>query len=346
MKLEIKYEDFVNTYPKKYESAIFYPVSLELKNKGSDFRKIKDILESKVRGSTIYSWFKGVVPLPFKEFSSIKREFDENDLGQLAVVVGHIFGDGGISERKFLHYCNTEEFLVDEFQNAMKAVFNFTPMYKHKESTGIIRLRYSRLASRIFLCLFGEFSLGRDNKKITPQIERMPIWWKKLLIRAFYNDDGSVPKRENYRVISFKQKNKKLVIFIKDTLLKLKINTYVAKDGDKWMLRIMSFKDMVRFKDLIGFSENYRKQKELEEVISMIKYPHWKTKNQIINLLKSGAKTRNELVNSFNLEAGTVYGHLHGWKRKNKIKKTTQGLIDAGLVKVKKKGKINIYEIV
>ena len=31
MKLRIKYKDFVNTYPKMYKSAIFYPSFLMLK---------------------------------------------------------------------------------------------------------------------------------------------------------------------------------------------------------------------------------------------------------------------------------------------------------------------------
>ncbi len=345
MKLHVKYKDFAKTYPQKYESAIFYPKFIELKNKGFDLRKMKDVLKSRIHESTIRSWFNGAIPLPFKEFSSIKKEFDEDDLEHLALIVGHVFGDGGISKEKFLHYCNTEEFLINEFQNAMKTAFNLDPMIKYKEDNGITRLRYPRLVSRVLLCLFGEFSQGRNNKKITPEIERMPLCWKKLLIRAFYNDDGSVPVCKNYRVISFKQKNRKLVVFIRETLLKLKINSHATGDGDKWALRIMNYKEMVRFKDAVGFSKNYRKQKKLEEIIGMIRHPQWKTKDHILRLLNEGEKTRKEMVSALNLEAGTVYGHLHGWKRKSKIKKTTKGLIDNGFVRIKKNGRINVYEL-
>ena len=119
MKLKIKYEDFVKAYPKKYRSAIFYPSFLKLKNKGLNLRKIKEKLGTKIPKSTIYSWFNGIIPFPFKEFSRIKKEFDRDDLKKLAIIVGHILGDGGISKKKFLHYCNTEEFLINEFQNTM-----------------------------------------------------------------------------------------------------------------------------------------------------------------------------------------------------------------------------------
>ena len=341
MKLKIKYKDFVNTYPNRYKFAIFYPIFLELKNKGFDSRKIQEILGTNVGRPRLYFWSKGGVPLPFKEFFRIKREFDKNDLERLAVIVGHIFGDGGIDKNKFLHYCNTEEFLINEFQCAMEKVFNIeATTYYHTESCGITRLRYPRLFARILLCLFGEFSLGKDNKKITQQIEDMPLEWKAELLRVWYNDDGSVPDSGHYKCVAFKQKDKHLILWIQKTLKELNINSKLDKDGNRWHLRILNYLDMLKFKKRVGFSKGYRKQIRLEKIIKEVECPHWKTKVEIIKLLKRKPRTVKELAKYLNLETGTIHGHLSGWKRSKQTKrKSTPGLINMNLVRMEKNGR-------
>jgi len=346
MKLKMGYKNFVKNYPEIYHSAVYYPTFLKLRKKGNSFQTIKNTLYKKVPYSTLHFWFHGRIPLPFKEFSSIKKEFNEKDLENLGTIVGHVLGDGGITRKKILRYCNTEDSLIDEFQNAINDVFHKSPMNKFKEKTGIIRLDYPRLISRALLCLFGEFSLGGGNKKITYQIDRMPVWWKIKLIQAFYNDDGSVPDSGHYMGVTFKQKDKDLTLWVQKILKKLGIISRLTKDENRWHLRITNYLDMVKFREKVNFSKGYRKQVHLDEIIARIKYPHWKTKNQIIELLKKRTKTRKELVSILNLKAGTIYGHLHGWKRKGKIKKTTKGLVDIGMIKVRKKGRINIYELV
>ena len=341
--MKINYKEFVNTYSKNYRNSKFYPEFLKLKNKGLDNKKIKDILKPKI-GLTVYSWFNGKVPMPFKEFSKIKTEFDNEDLDYLAIIVGHIMGDGGITKQKFLQYSNTEKFLIDEFTYAMKKVFNAKPTTCYKETSGITRLIYPRLYSRILFCLFGEFSFGRDSKNITLQIDKMPLNWKMKLLRAWYNDDGSVPESGHYRCIAFKQKDKTLILWIQKTLEKVGIKSKLYKDGTTWHLRILNYINMVKFKEKVGFSKGYRKQKHLNEIIKKIIVPHQKTKIKILKLLNEAPRTRKELSKILKLKNGTIYGHLHGWKRSKKSKKkSTLGLLDMGLIKIKKNGKKHIY---
>jgi hypothetical protein len=216
-------------------------------------------------------------------------------------------------------------------------------MNKFKESSGIIRLDYPRLISRVLLCLFGEFSLGKEKKEITPQIDRMPIWWKIRLLQALYNDDGSVPEFGHYSGVTLKQKSKDIIEWVKKTLKELGINSRLTPDGIKWQLRITNYLDLVKFRDKVNFSKGYRKQIHLDKIIEKIRHPHWKTKNQIIGLLKEKSRTRKELAKALNLNPGTVYGHLHGWKRKRR--KSTKGLVDLGIVEVKKSGRINSYYV-
>jgi hypothetical protein len=344
MKLKISYKDFVNTYPEVYKAALFYPKFLRLKKNKLSFRQVKNILSSKVPISTLYFWYNNKrIPMPFKEFSKIKKEFNKNDLENLATIVGHILGDGGITKEKILRYCNTEEFLIQEFQNAIENVFDVKPMNKFKENSGIIRLDYSRLISRILLCLFGEFSLGEENKKITHQIDKMPIWWKVKLLQALYDDDGSVPESGHYVGVTFKQKNKAITLWVQKVLRQLNIVSRLTKDGSKWHLRITNYLNLMKFRDKVNFSRGYRKQIHLDKIIEKIKFPHWKTKNQIIELLIEKPRTRKELTYLLKLKPGTIYGHLHGWKRK-KIK-SNKGLIDLKFVKMKKVGRINLYYV-
>jgi DNA-binding transcriptional ArsR family regulator len=345
MKLKIKYEDFVGTYPKIYEKALFYPRFLELKRKGLSLPKIKKLLSSQIPFHLLYRWYKGLsVPLPFKDFSKIKKEFDGGDAEKLATIVGHVLGDGGISKGKILHYCNTEEFLIKEFQDAVEHVFNIKPMSRYKEESGIIRIRYPRLISRVLLCLFGEFSLG-NKKRITPQIDRMPLWWKIKLIQALFNDEGSAVDSKNYRAVSFKQKPKEIAEWVKKVLKQIGINSSLNFDGRCWQLRILNYMDLLKFRNKVNFSEGYRKQIQLNELLQKIKYPQQKTKLEIIRLLKKKKRTKEELAKLLNLQPGTIYGHLHGWKRKDKKRKSTKGLVDLGIVKVIKMGRRNYYSL-
>ncbi len=158
------------------------------------------------------------------------------------------------------------------------------------------------------------------------------------MLRAWYNDDGSVPESGYYRCVTFKQKDKNLILWVQKTLKELRIKSKLSKEENRWHLRILSYLDMVKFRDKIGFSDGYRKQLHLEEILKEPKCPHWKTKLEILELLKEKVKTRKEIAERLNLEPGTIYGHLHGWKRKDVSKKSTLGLVDMNLVKMKRLG--------
>lgn len=134
--MEANYERFVRTYSEKHSSAVFYPHFLKLKKKGHSPQEIRKELE-KVPESTIYFWYNEKrVPFPYKQFSSVKTEFKRDDLKELAIIIGHLFGDGGIGKDMILHYCNTEEILVNEFQSAVSKIFGCNPIYTQKKKMG------------------------------------------------------------------------------------------------------------------------------------------------------------------------------------------------------------------
>ncbi len=335
----IKYEDFVETYSKQYQSSKYYSQVMKKFKHGQEIREISKHFNISYR--TVWSWVKNkTIPIPYIEYIKIKKKFNKNELSVLAPVMGYLFGDGGISRKGDIHYCNTEEFLVNDFVSKMTIVFNIKPVIRNEKS--ITRVRYPRWVGKSLWYIFGKFSFGKDTKNITSQIEKMPLNWKINMLRTWFNDDGSVPK---YGVIAIKQKLRPLLIFIKKILSELDIESKIDKDDNRWHLRICGYKNMLRFKEKIDFSKGYRKSQELTKIIDGIKHPHNMTKKKILKLLKEYPKTRENISELLKLKSGTVYGHLHGWKRKDKKRKTTIGLVDMGLVKFRNINRTNVYSL-
>lgn len=257
----------------------------------------------------------------------------------LAIALGHLYGDGGITAKGRVHYCNSEDFLVKEFIDSMK-FFKIT-LWIHRE-TNVVRIICPVSVGRKLWNLFGKFSFGKDTKIITKEIKNMPLKWKANMLQAWFNDDGSVVNYlSNYKVIAIKQKLKPLILFIKETLEELGINSKILNDDGKWLLRIMGYQNIKKFKEKINFSVGYRKNKQLPLLLQSIKKPHFITKNKILDSLKESPKTRKEIAKLLNMNSQVIYEHLHG--RKRKIRKTNQELIGLGSVKCKKDGRINIY---
>ncbi len=261
---------------------------------------------------------------------------------ELALVIGHIFGDGGINNKGRVYYCNTEKFLIDEFVNSMNRIFNIKPWIKEEEN--IIRVVYPVSVGRELWAVFDKFSFGKDTKIITSQIREMPLKWKIKVLQAWFNDDGSVINYlPNYKVIAIKQKLKHLIEFIKEVLEEFDIKVKVEKDSGKWLLRIFGYENIVKFSKNINFSKSYRKSEKLEEMIKSITRPHFVTKKRILKLLEESPKTIKEISQRLSMNKQVIYGHLHGLKRRSR--KSNFGLIDSGAVIFKKVGRNNIYII-
>lgn len=259
---------------------------------------------------------------------------------ELALAIGHIFGDGGINNKGRVYYCNTENFLINEFVNSMNKIFKIKP-WINKE-INVTRVVYPVSVGRELWGVFGKFSFGKDTKIITPQIQKMPLIWKAKMLQAWFNDDGGVSNiPPNYKVIAIKQKLKHLIEFIKEVLEEFDIKFRIEEDDGKWLLRIFGYENVVKFSENINFSKNYRKSEKLDEMIKSITRPCFATKKKILRLLEESPKTIREISKELDMDRHVIYGHLHGWKRRKR--KNNQGLIDSGAVIFKKVGRNNIY---
>ena len=98
------------------------------------------------------------------------------EIEELALVIGHLYGDGGITNKGVVHYCNSEDFLIKEFVSSMERIFDIKPWIKKEQN--VVRVRYPVKIGKEHCNLFGKFSLGKDTKIITSQIQEMPLKWK------------------------------------------------------------------------------------------------------------------------------------------------------------------------
>lgn len=348
MELEVDYQDFIGYYKEVHQVALFYPEVMRLKEEGLGFSGIKDKMGSKVPDSTLYFWLSETrTPLPFRHFEDIRTSFDSEAVKDLAMIVGHVLGDGGIGKDRYLRYCNTEKFLIREFQDAVKRVFR-AERRCYKEPSGVMRLAYPQKFSAVLRSLFGNFAERKkegNNKRITDQIKKMPEAWKVRLIRSLYNDDGSVPKTEQY--VSLKQTHKEIILWVQEVLENMGIHSGITKDGTEWLLRVTGHFDLLKFKNQIGFSPEYRKQTELRETIKEIKFPHWKTKREIAEVLRGNTKTRKEIAQEIDeVGKGGIRYHLHGSKvSEDSGRKDIPGLVDLGVVGVNKEEREYSYYI-
>ncbi|MFA5888280.1 MAG: LAGLIDADG family homing endonuclease [Candidatus Nanoarchaeia archaeon] len=342
MRRRICFNDFAKTYGENHNFVKYYPAIIRLNKKGISLISVEKIYKGKIPKSTLYFWYNQKrVPVQFTSFVKAKKSFSEKEIDKMGELIGSIMGDGGIISKGHVHYCNTEQFLINRFKANMLELFPKETPCESKDNNAM-HLIYSPRIGRVLWCLFGRFSYGKDTKNITSQINNQPLAWKIKAVQALYNDEGSViMTKNNTKYISFKQKSTSVTDFVCSVLNECGIRYIRGNDDGKWMVRICGYENMLKFKERIGFSDGYRKAEKLNRLLNSINHPHFITKQKILEILKEGPKTYKDIAQSFILNPRTVRGHLHGWT-KGSIK---ESLIKMGLVKAMKQGRKQVYSL-
>jgi hypothetical protein len=213
---------------------------------------------------------------------------------KMGSIVGHILGDGSIGLRfHSLFYSNSNVELLKEFNKNMRNIVGIGPRIwvqeksRFEEKTRWLKrvnnlnkipkghnvgLFYPKICSDILYALFGIFAEGK-NKKITPQIINLDKEFKKGLIRAFFDDEGSV--RSDSHTVRFHQDNKKLlkqmIILLKSLGIEpQKVRSYKKKNKLRYYFNITGFREYYRFYHSIGCTSS-KKKKEFELLINKVK---------------------------------------------------------------------------
>ncbi|MDP2947099.1 MAG: LAGLIDADG family homing endonuclease [Nanoarchaeota archaeon] len=201
---------------------------------------------------------------------------------QLGSVIGHILGDGSIDSRyNQVFFSNSNKDLLYEFEKNMKDIFGIEPRIWMQERPSFghtkweKRLRfideleagkncglfYPSVCGKILNGIFGNFSIG-NNKKITNEISNSNKEFKKGLIRAFYDDECSVGKK-NIRLF---QDRKDILEFFREMLLHFRIQTsevksYIKREKVHYYFDIFRKSNFKNFKNEIGFTSLVKMKK-------------------------------------------------------------------------------------
>ena len=211
---------------------------------------------------------------------------------KIGSIVGHILGDGSIDICNHnIFFSNSNGELLREFRNYMKEIFGIEPRIWIQKKANFgntqwlrraknldnlpkgnnVGLFYPKICTDILYVLFGKFAEGKV-KKITPETINCNLQFKKGLIRAFFDDEGSV--RYDSHTVRFHQDNKELLKGIRLILEDLGINSHEIKSYTKrnklrHYFNVTGFKEYYVFYNGIGCTSS-KKAKEFELLINKV----------------------------------------------------------------------------
>ena len=223
----------------------------------------------------------------------IKPKFPIKTDNNLGSIIGYVLGDGSIDTRfHSLFFSNSNVELLKEFRGNICKIFGVEPRiwiqkrrrFEEKsewlrKSKGLdyipalhcVGLYYPKICSDILYFICGKFAEGK-KKQITNEINIFNLDFKKGLIRAFFDSEGSV--RCDSHTVRFHQDNKELLEDIRLMLMELGINpheikSYVKRNKLRYYFNVNGFKEYYKFYHNIGCTSS-RKAREFELLISTV----------------------------------------------------------------------------
>jgi len=214
---------------------------------------------------------------------------------KIGSLVGHILGDGSIEQRfRKAFYSNKNPELLEEFYTNMGDILGVVPRiwvqkprsFEEKSewlmrvaslddvpTSHCVGLFCPKICSDILLAIFGNFAVGK-KKCITEQIFSANKNVKKGLVRAFFDDEGSI--RSDSHTMRLHQDNSALLSGIKALLSDLgvnshKIRTYYKREKPRHYFNVCGFKEYYAFYKEVGCTSS-RKQNEFEKLINKVAF--------------------------------------------------------------------------
>jgi hypothetical protein len=202
---------------------------------------------------------------------------------RLGRIVGHILGDGAIDSRYTqVFFSNKNHELLREFIEDMHSVFGAEPrIWEHhaessydnskwgrrlmtldeKHPDRCVGLFYPTICGRMLLSIFGKFALGR-NKEITAEILGAPRPFKRGLLRALFDDEGSCSS-SSY-VIRLHQDDARLLEKVRAILADFgissnEVRTYYRHRRPQHYFSITGKPNFVAFLNNIGFTSSKKR---------------------------------------------------------------------------------------
>lgn len=163
------------------------------------------------------------------------------------------------------------KFLQKLFQRNFGANGRIT---KHVNGTEILRISGKNVVNRILE--ISEMKIPQEFWNTPPIIKKQPLEIQRDYIRGFFDAEGGLPKdpaNAKQKYLSFSQKNRESLEFVRDALLKLNFNpTNITFCGNVWEFRLTRKRDFVIFYKTIG-SWHSDRERRLKILCDGITFP-------------------------------------------------------------------------
>ena len=215
---------------------------------------------------------------------------------ELGSIIGHILGDGSIdSKYRQISFSNSEKVLLKEFSDNMQKIFCLEPRMWMQENPDFgntqwdkrieniddllvgrnCSLFYPTVCGVLLNLLFDDFAVGKE-KRITNNLLLADREFKIGLIRAFYDDEGSVGDNN----IRLYQDRKEILGIFKKLLEEFGITssgikTYYKRERERYYFDIFRKSNLKKFEKEIGLTSP-KKIIKLRAILN--KRPHWNDK--------------------------------------------------------------------
>ena len=188
---------------------------------------------------------------------------------ELVFVTAHFMFDGSIRYGGCDYY-NRNISLIESMRKTVKKVFEIDSAI-YERDFGVKQLRYNYVE-------LGQFVKNKADQLLA-YIRSAPLEYKKVFLKAFFDDEGGVRSYKNIRTVRGFQHNTKTLILIHDLLKDFNIESSVDA---KYNEIVISRKDnLIRFRDHINFSKGiyinpdrknsiWRKKLEKRAILSYI----------------------------------------------------------------------------
>jgi intein/homing endonuclease len=224
-------------------------------------------------------------------------------------------GDGHISARAIRLKVTQKDFR-EKFAQCIKKAYHFKPILRKERNAFICDVHRVLVAKRVK-------ELTKDLKEIPNFIMNSNPKIKASFIRGFADAEGSFDDSGNRRQIVITQDNTRILEAIHKLLLDLGIqNTIYHKTNNPDQLVISLLRNLRKYKNLVGFTIDYKKQK----LVNAIKYLQKCTYDTDIywNCLRKWKNKKTSfrgLAHILNINWGTIRVWIKGIKMPRQIRK-------------------------
>lgn len=202
-------------------------------------------------------------PIPSRLKIKSNEYMKENDL--LCKIIGYHIGDGcyesnNKNRKTGIRFCHSDPVLIEDYKNSVEKYFKLKAKIVKKENQIYVEFTSKKLTGQV-----GEldktFLEKGEIKTIPCEIMSLPQENIKHLLRALYDNNGSVISNESECKILFVSKNRELELQMSDLLLRFNISSSILKENNLWKLCISGQENLSNFLREIGFIAEEKIQK-------------------------------------------------------------------------------------